>query len=83
MLNLRMKAGLESGDCLDVAEIGTYDTKTDTYVIDTFDEDLDYAEKRTERWIWSIGKRASDGSILAAFDARFYQNPGFTCLWLR
>ncbi len=46
-------------------------------------EDCDYCVGSTEQWIWSIGRRLSDGAIFAALDARFYGNPEFHCLWLR
>lgn len=83
MLNLRMEEALEAGECIDVAEIGTYDAETDTYVLREFIDEKDYAEKSRERWIYSIGRRKSDGVILAAFNSIFYLNPNFDCLWLR
>lgn len=83
MLNLRMEEALASGECLDVAEMGAYDGTQDVYVLRDFIDDKDYAEKSRERWVYSIGRRKSDGAILAAFDSRFYLNDDFDCLWLR
>lgn len=82
MRNLRMKEKLEIGTCLDVREIGvTYDEMV--FELSEFEEDVDYADAKTERWVWSIGKRKSDGKIFASLDTRFYQNDDFVCLWLR
>jgi len=57
---------------------GTFRLKTAA-----FEDMADYCVRSTEQWIWSIGKRASDGAIFAALDTRFYQNPRFECVWLR
>lgn len=37
----------------------------------------------SKHYIWSIGKRHSDGVILASRNGDLYQNPEFECLWLR
>ncbi len=54
-----------------------------TFRLDRFVGVADYCVGSTEQWIWSIGRRHSDGAIFAALDFRFYQNPDFHCLWLR
>ena len=48
-----------------------------------FVDNVDYCDRESETWIWSIGQRRTDGAIFAAADARFYQHPAFECLWLR
>lgn len=55
------------------------------YILDHFDihAEVDYCDTVTESWIWSIGKRHSDGVILASLGTDFYQNPDYHCLWLR
>ena len=53
------------------------------YVLDAFAEDIDYCDAKREMWVWSIGRRKSDGVILASMDTVFYQNDAFDCLWLR
>lgn len=35
------------------------------------------------RPIWSVGRSKWNGSLWAAFDGRFYQNPDYDCVWLR
>jgi len=48
-----------------------------------FDEDADYWDSKSQRYMWSIGKRRTDGRIFASTDSRFYQNEMFECIWLR
>ena len=48
-----------------------------------FAENLDYCNKETEQWIWSIGRRLSDNVILASHSTELYQNDLYECLWLR
>jgi len=48
-----------------------------------FKEGKDYCDGKRERWIWSIGRRKSDGTILASCTDEFYQNAEYECLWLR
>ena len=93
MTNQAMKRKLDEGDCLDVTEIGNeievseLDERRGVRIFelepDEFEDDMDYCIAETESWIWSIGKRKSDGKILASTDARFYQNADYDCLWLR
>jgi hypothetical protein len=52
-----------------------------------FVDDLDYCcethDERAPALIWSIGRRHSDGKILASLQADLYQNDDYECLWLR
>lgn len=83
MLNIRMEEMLAKGECLDVGELGRPNEDASEYVLDGYVDNRDYCERQTERWIWSIGKSHATGEIRAAFDARFYENPEYECLWLR
>lgn len=78
--NLRMAEKIKAGECIDLS---AYPREGDYYVLGTFTEDVDYCNAKDETWIWSIGKRHSDGKILASHRADLYQNPAFQCLWLR
>lgn len=80
--NLAMKRKLDTGDCLDVLKIGTL-VEPGVYELRQFFENVDYCDASKESWIWSIGKRASDGKVFAAVDARYYQAADYECLWLR
>ena len=55
----------------------------DYYILDDVVEGMDYCDAEREVWIWSIGKRNSDGVILASTKGDLYQNPNYECLWLR
>jgi hypothetical protein len=89
MRNQAMKRKVERGEALDVESMLALDPVPagemfrGTFRLDRFVDDVDYFVGSTEQWIWSIGRRLSDGAIFAAIDSRFYQNPEFTCLWLR
>lgn len=83
MSNPAMIESITNGTCIDVTRVGTYDPGEDVYVLATFDYDKDYCEVEKARWVWSIGRRRSDGAVLAAFDSRFYLHPDYVCLWLR
>lgn len=72
----------------DVDDIGVHHVQNGdpeiagTWQLFEFHEEVDYRAPRLRQVIWSIG-RSADGRIYAATDSRFYQNPRFTCLWLR
>lgn len=88
MKNQAMKRMLERGDAVDVEKLLALDQTqagelAGTFRLDRFVENVDYVVGSTEQWIWSIGRRISDGEIFAAIDTRFYGNPEFRCLWLR
>jgi len=80
--NQAMRRKLNSGTCIDVS---VYPTYGGAYVLPpgVFKEDYDYCDAKQERWIWSIGKRKSDGTVLASTTDEFYQNAEYECLWLR
>jgi hypothetical protein len=82
MLNKRMEEMLREGEAIDVSPYlnrdGDYDLPAS---IDVDGKDLCNAE--TEQWIWSVGKRLSDGAIIASHSSKLYQNPEFECIWLR
>ena len=82
MINLAMERLLKKGELVDVSECeevypGVYK------LIKTPNVDLDYADIKKERWIWSIGQDLETGAFYASVDCRFYQNPMFHCVWLR
>jgi hypothetical protein len=75
-----MKERLDAREAIDLSPCkreGRY------YVVETYVDGVDYCDAKTEAWIWSIGRRLSDGVILASTQADLYQNPAFECLWLR
>jgi hypothetical protein len=78
--NLRMREKINSGEAVDVSGLPRYGG---AYILPVFTEGKDYCNGRTEQWIWSIGKRKSDGVILASHSDEFYQHAEFECLWLR
>lgn len=82
MTHRAMQNKLNRGDAKD---IGDHQREGEYIVLPAFDQDLemDYCDYKAERWIWSIGRRKSDGTILASFTPDLYQNPNFECLWLR
>lgn len=81
MRNRSMESAYLSGLALDVSGCKR---EGDAYVLTQPPVDgHDYCDVKTERWIWSIGRRLKDGVILAALDGRFYQNEEYECLWLR
>jgi hypothetical protein len=77
-----MREKLEAGDCLDVLAEGE-ELAPGLYRLRRFLEGVDYCDAAREAWIWSIGQHVSTGEIIAATDARFYQNPEYVCLFLR
>lgn len=80
MINQRMREQLEAGRAIDLAKCpreGRY------YRLAEFVENVDYCDAAQEAWIWSIGRRYSDGTILASRASDLYQNPEFECLFLR
>ena len=80
MLNKYMEEKLENGEAVDLSKCqreGRY------YVVPEFVDGVDYCDAVSESWIWSIGRRYSDGVILASPGNDLYQNPQFRCLFLR
>jgi hypothetical protein len=81
-MNLAMLHALNKGEALNVLSEGRL-LESGMYELKRFVEGRDYCDPSTERWIWSIGQRFSDNKIFAATDARFYNNPNYSCLFLR
>lgn len=83
-MNLRMQEKVRDREAIDVAD---YPREGNYYILggkaDVLELDADYCDTKNVRWIWSIGRRKSDGVILASTGTEFYQNPDFKCLWLR
>ena len=46
-------------------------------------EGRDYADIAHERYVWSIGRNKRTGAVIASLSGKFYQRPGWDCLWLR
>jgi len=82
MENVAMAMKLKGGQALNVLNEGR-ELESGMYELRRFVEDKDYCDPVKERWIWSIGRRFSDGKILAATDARFYNDRNHDCLFLR
>lgn len=83
--NLAMQRKLETGNAIDVSKCqreGPYYVLTPD-IWRGPDAEVDYCDAAQDKWIWSIGRRRSDGVILASCSTNFYQNPDFECLWLR
>jgi hypothetical protein len=77
-----MREKLDLGECVDVNTIG-HSIGAGAYVLKSYEDGKDYCDAASEAWIWSIGRHAASGTIFAAIDNRFYQNPHYECLWLR
>ena len=78
--NRQMARKLTTRRALDLSmhpRVGEY------YILDKVIERMDYCDAVREVWIWSIGRRKSDGVILASTKGDLYQNPEYECLWLR
>ena len=80
MVNRAMEEKLRQGLAVDVS---AFPRTGNHYALDCYADDVDYCDAKTEQWIWSIGRRRSDGAIFASLTTDLYQNPEFECLWLR
>jgi hypothetical protein len=76
-----MQEKLEKGEAIDISRCER--TPEGLYRLELFDSNKDYCNAETEEWIWSVGRNRNTNVILAAHDTRFYQNPGWECLFLR
>ena len=70
MVNQAMQRKITSGDAVNIGSCPTEDDK-------------DYCDSVREAWIWSIGRRRSDGKIIASRSSDLYQNDEYECLFLR
>lgn len=80
MNNLRMEEKIACGEAIDVSE---FPREGNFYVLSHVIEGMDYCDASSEHWVWSIGRRISDGKILASLTPCFYGNKDYDCLWLR
>jgi hypothetical protein len=80
MINQAMQEKLNSKEAVDISR---YDREGSYYILPFAPAEAEYCNAKTEQWIRSIGRRKSDGVILASEQADLYENPAFECLWLR
>lgn len=80
MTNRRMAEKIVSGEAIDISNCKRDDRY---YVLPEFFEDVDYCDAAHEWWVWSIGRRHSDGVIHASLASDLYQNDDYHCLFLR
>lgn len=93
LINRAMARKLASGEAINVELIGTLVEHIglgDLGLVGTWYlgekwlwEGYDLCVGKGEAWVWSVGKRKTDGKIFAALDERFYGRDDFECLWLR
>jgi hypothetical protein len=83
MINRRMAEKLQAGEAIDVEKIGHPTDDPAVFELSNYQDDVDYCIGSREQWIWTIGREIATGRILAATDARFYEDPAYECLWLR
>ncbi len=79
-MNYAMQKKVADGDAIDLSNAKR---EGGHYIIDRVVPDKDYCDTASEAWMWSIGRRKSDGVLLASTTAMFYQNDNFECVWLR
>ena len=81
MINKAMEEKIESGEAIYISDCpreGRY------YRLTEIDTMADYCDAKQEAWIWSIGQRWDDPSVIhASQDTSLYQNPDYECLFLR
>ena len=82
MDNRSMHTALRARTALSVLTEG-HQVDSSTYQLRRYVDGKDYCDPIRELWIWSIGKSMFDGRIMAATDARYYQDPSWECLFLR
>lgn len=80
-----MERMLADGECLDLDALGAVEVRPGVWEmkIDTFKEGVDYCHAPTEQWIWSIGTEKATGKTFAGTTGEFYEDPCYTCVWLR
>lgn len=83
MDNLKMQEMIDAGECVDVRKVGV-EIEPGIFKLPQFFEGVDYADSKTERWIWSIGRARNTGEIFASYGTEFYgHEEEYECLWLR
>lgn len=86
MRNLFMERELRKGEALDVS--GCKRTKDGDYILPRRMHppklrNQDYCDAKIVEWIWSIGRSKRTGEVIASLRSKFYQRPGWECIWLR
>lgn len=81
MRNKAMERKLQEGELIDVSQWPT--PIVGVYALPGFIDGKDYADIKSEEWIWSIGRELETGRIFASTDTRFYDDNNFECLFLR
>jgi hypothetical protein len=81
-----MREKLQRQDALDVSKCernadGDYILPVDLQP--NREDPKDYCDAEAELWIHSIGKNKTTGEVVASVTGRFYQNPGWECVWLK
>jgi hypothetical protein len=79
--NRSMARKLIAGRAIDISKQPR--TRGGYYILDHYVDGKDYCDAKQEAWVWSIGRRKSDNTILASLEGDLYENPKFDCLWLR
>jgi len=79
--NQWMRRALQSGDAIDVEQIGV-EVEPGVFRLTEFTPGIQYVVAKDETFIYSIGKDNESGEFLAAEDDRFYQNPDYECVYL-
>jgi len=84
--NNELRKRLLSGEVLDVRELGV-EEEPGVFRLNQFVDGHDYADSKTEQWIWSIGRHKNTGEIFAAYDGRYYdpndEDFDYETLWMR
>lgn len=87
-----MERKIQDGECIDVSTfardaVGHYIIRHDQICARWGSESAfrehDFADSKTEQWIWSIGRIRFTGLIILSLTADMYQNPNAECIWLR
>lgn len=76
-----MQRKIETGKAIDISFFPR--TKTGEYILPEYLPRMEYCDTRTEQWVYSIGKEYGTGAIHAATNTRLYQNPRYSCLWVK
>lgn len=81
MNNKSMERKLDRKEAIDISHCEQNDEGD--YILSEFISDIDYCDRYEEEWIWSIGRDLVTNQILASTSNKFYENPGYECLWIR
>lgn len=81
MNNKEMQHLLEEGLAIDVSEFPR--GGAGEYILDSYVPSCQYCDATTEEWIISIGCHVETMRIYASTTNKFYELPGYQCLYLR